>query len=117
MLSIFSPAGIVLVLVGIHIFICISAFVTPPTPPASAAYSLPKQYQWRITQQQQRLSRILLAGKNKYGNDNKLSQAELLLNLESKVDDYEGNIPSKVVDTGDDDTTTTALTSATKTSS
>jgi len=98
------------------------AFVTPPPPPPAsyAAYSpTPKQYnQWRITQQQQRLSRIVLAGKNKYGGENKLSQEELLLDLESKVDDYEGRIPSKVVDTGDDDdATTTASTTITSSSS
>jgi len=93
------------------------AFVAPPPKPlASAAYSPSKQNQWRITQQQQRLSRIVLAGKNKYGGENKLSQEELLLELESKVYDYEGRIPSKVVD-NDDATTTASTASSSSTSS
>lgn len=57
-----------------------------------------------------RPSRTRLAGRNKYAKEDEASQEDILLDLERRVNDYEGRISSKIVDptadgggTADDD--------------
>mmetsp|Transcript_56995 Transcript_56995/g.121008 ORF Transcript_56995/g.121008 Transcript_56995/m.121008 type:complete len:523 (+) Transcript_56995:26-1594(+) len=84
-----------------------ASFFRPGSRRRSAfATTVPKRRHSSGTRRSSR-SRMELAGKkNKYGGEeNKMSQEELLLDLESRVDHYEGRIPSKISTTSSEEET------------